>query len=387
MMRSVSAGHRRSQRSRLQVKTGKCGMFRLTEPRDAEKHMQAFLDHGAVPVLSFKASCDNRVNASLSRPLQTVRTEHMCIATSILTRVVEEWGCVEELVRSTRGEQIKKSPEDVIDEYLIHHNVPGKLQLRWVDRMTSGGKLQEVGPREEPTGRSLRLWISRGFDGARFSRSLTAFANHEICTHAVRAINDRVQVWACRREVYGLTSDARERQSTEEGLASLNSVICYPRGMRHLWSAAMLYYCAVKGQDMGFGELHRHLVKYVRSPTKRYWYCIRTKGKLAELDKPGACGKGQVYLEGAVAILRSVDTIDFHLLYSGKVPLSKLARVKNIVRRSLVTLPKFVQDQAKYKATLRQIGRLNGILPAKLPLPSTRRRAISSSVGDLKQHA
>ena len=168
-------------------------MFRLTEPRDAEKHMQAFLDHGAVPVLSFKASCDNRVNASLSRPLQTVRTEHMCIATSILTRVVEEWGCVEELVRSTRGEQIKKSPEDVIDEYLIHHNVPGKLQLRWVDRMTSGGKLQEVGPREEPTGRSLRLWISRGFDGARFSRSLTAFANHEICTHAVRAINDRVQ--------------------------------------------------------------------------------------------------------------------------------------------------------------------------------------------------
>ena len=48
-------------------------------------------------------------------------------------------------------------------------------------------------------------------------------------------------------------------------------------------------------------------------------YCIRTKGKLAELDKPGACGKGQVYLEGAVAILRSVDTIDFHLLYSGKV--------------------------------------------------------------------
>ena len=34
----------------------------------------------------------------------------------------------------------------------------------------------------------------------------------------------------------------------------------------------MLYYCAVKGQDMGFGELHRHLVKYVRSPTKRYWW-------------------------------------------------------------------------------------------------------------------
>lgn len=48
-------------------------------------------------------------------------------------------------------------------------------------------------------------------------------------------------------------------------------------------------------------------------------YCVRTKGKLEEPDKPGASGKGQVYLEGAVDILRSVDTIDFHLLYSGRV--------------------------------------------------------------------
>lgn len=46
-----------------------------------------------------------------------------------------------------------------------------------------------------------------------------------------------------------------------------------------------------------------------------------------------------------------------------QVPLSKLDRVKNIARSSLVTLPKFAQDQAKYKAMLRQIGRLNGILP------------------------
>lgn len=46
-----------------------------------------------------------------------------------------------------------------------------------------------------------------------------------------------------------------------------------------------------------------------------------------------------------------------------QVPLSKLGRVKNIARSSLVTLPRFVRDQAKYKAILRQVGRLNGILP------------------------
>ena len=37
--------------------------------------------------------------------------------------------------------------------------------------------------------------------------------------------------------------------------------------------------------------------------------------------------------------------------------------MKRIVRPSFVTLPKFVQDQEKYKAVLKQIGRLNGILP------------------------
>jgi len=41
-----------------------------------------------------------------------------------------------------------------------------------------------------------------------------------------------------------------------------------------MWSAALLYYCAVKGKDMGFGELHKHLIKYVRCPAKRYWYVL-----------------------------------------------------------------------------------------------------------------
>lgn len=84
-----------------------------------------------------------------------------------------------------------------------------------------------------------------------------------------------MQVWANQRGRYGLSCGGRERLSTEEGLASLNSVLCYPRHTRHLWSAAMLYYCAVKGQEMGFGNLHRHLIKYVRCPAKRYWCVFR----------------------------------------------------------------------------------------------------------------
>lgn len=50
------------------------------------------------------------------------------------------------------------------------------------------------------------------------------------------------------------------------------------------------------------------------------------------------------------------------------MPLTKLARAKNIARSSLVTLPIFVQDQAKYKAMLQSIGRLNGIIKDNSPL-------------------
>lgn len=194
-MRPASAGSSTSrQRSRLQIKVGNRGLCRRTEPRDAEIQMQGFLDSGTVPVLSFKAS-PQKVRASVVRPLQAVRTDLMSIATAILDRVAGEWGCIEELVQETRGDKIdRRQAEEFIEEYLNRHNVPGKLQIRWVNTLNSGGKLQEYGRRDKPTARRLRLWINSGFAGVQFSRSMIAFADHEICTHAVRAINDHAQV-------------------------------------------------------------------------------------------------------------------------------------------------------------------------------------------------
>lgn len=196
-MRPASARRPMEQQtSRLQIREGNRGLFRRTEPRDADTQMESFLDSGVVPVLSFKASA-HKVQASLTRPLQAVRIELMGLATAILDRVVGEWGCMEGLVGETRGEKIsRRQAEDFIEEYLRYHNVPGKLQIRWVQKLNSGGKLQEYGRRDKPTARRLRLWISSGFGGVRFSRSMTSFADHEICTHAVRAINDHAQVGA-----------------------------------------------------------------------------------------------------------------------------------------------------------------------------------------------
>lgn len=193
-MRPISAGVAPYQRSKIQVKTGNRGLCRQTEPRDADTQMPDFLKHGTVPVLSFKATRD-KVQDSLSRPLQAVKTNLVDIATGILDSVVERWGCVDDLVNATHGDKIDQSQaEQFIEQYLEDHNVPGKLQVRWVKCLSSGGKLQEYGRRGDPTGRKLRLWINSGFAGAAYSTSIRAFADHEICTHAVRAINDHSQV-------------------------------------------------------------------------------------------------------------------------------------------------------------------------------------------------
>lgn len=192
-MRPTSTGSRRSG-SRLRVKVSNRGLCRKTEPRDADINMKGFLEHGILPALSFKASRE-KVEASLCRPSQAVRTELMSTATAILDRVVHGWGCIEELVKETRGEKIdRQQAENTVEEYLKRHNVPGKLQIRWVNMLNCGGKLQEYGRRGDPTSRRFRLWISTAYAGANFSQSIIAFADHEICTHAVRAINDHAQV-------------------------------------------------------------------------------------------------------------------------------------------------------------------------------------------------
>lgn len=191
--------------NRINVSCSKLGLCRRTEPNDADTQMNAFVEHGVIPAFSYRAS-NKTVQVSLGRPMQAVKTEMMGIATTILDRVVRSWGCVDQLIESTRGERVDRhQAEDYIEKYLKHHSVPGKLDIRWVERLNCGGKLQEFGRRNEPTARRLRLWINSRFAGIKFTKSLTAFANHEICTHALRAINDHNQVHRCMINIYLLS--------------------------------------------------------------------------------------------------------------------------------------------------------------------------------------
>lgn len=166
----------------------------------------------------------------------------MDIATGILDSVVERWGCVDDLVNNTHGDKIDRSQaEQFIEQYLKDHHVPGKVQIRWVMRLNSGGKLQEYGQRGNPTGRKLRLWINSGFAGTAYSTSIRAFAHHEICTHAVRNINDHSQVGTSEQE-----SSLSWEVSTSLELPT--KPICCPR------RSTVMYVCSVHGANVNHIE-------------------------------------------------------------------------------------------------------------------------------------
>ena len=69
---------------------------------------------------------------------------------------------------------------------------------------------------------------------------------------------------------------------------------------------------------------------------------------------------------GAVNILRNLDSIDFHLLYCGRLSVADLPLVEAI-RPDVMPpsiLPCFLYDVEGYKKILRGIAAVNGIQPS-----------------------
>ena len=67
------------------------------------------------------------------------------------------------------------------------------------------------------------------------------------------------------------------------------------------------------------------------------------------------------YISGAVEILRNVENIDFPLLFSGKICVDELNRIKRLARMDCIKLPLFLQDLEKYKKSLKQMAMANGL--------------------------
>ncbi|XP_067652132.1 putative tyrosine carboxypeptidase MATCAP2 [Haliotis asinina] len=181
---------------------------------------------------------------------------------------------------------------------------------------------------------------------------------HEIGTHYLRSLNNRYQPWnnfKTRREL-GL----KPLNPTEEGLASLHSVLFRPDPS--LWRAALLYYTAFKASEMSFKELFRDLGQFVHDPNVRWDYCIRAKRGQVDTSLPGGFCKDQVYLEGALQILKRRRTINFSLLLKlGKIAHEDIEMLEEYADLENTRIPNFMHNMTIYRQHVDRIAQCNGL--------------------------
>jgi hypothetical protein len=104
-----------------------------------------------------------------------------------------------------------------------------------------------------------------------------------IGTHYIRSCNNKQQpwsVWKKRQEM-----NLRPWNPTEEGLASLHSVIFRPHPV--LWKNALLYFATCKAFEMSFSQLFKEMGQFVKDPNIRWEYCLRAKRGQTDTSVPG----------------------------------------------------------------------------------------------------
>merc|ERR1719313_2928563 len=97
--------------------------------------------------------------------------------------------------------------------------------------------------------------------------------------------------------------------ATEEGLASLNTVVLHPH-CKLLIGPALRYYSAAMAQQMSFQQLFHHLQRFVADSEVRWHSVMRVKRGMQDTSSPGCFCKDQAYLQGAVEVLQQRDKID-----------------------------------------------------------------------------
>lgn len=88
------------------------------------------------------------------------------------------------------------------------------------------------------------------------------------------------------------------------------------------------------------------------------------KRGIVDTGEPGGLYKDQVYLEGAIQILRERSAIDFIGLYCGKLSLEDLRRPmieKRIKKDGGLIFPTFMRSMEDYSRTLEIIAKTNFI--------------------------
>jgi hypothetical protein len=114
---------------------------------------------------------------------------------------------------------------------------------------------------------------------------------------------------------------------------------------------------------MGFVELFDDLARYIDDRLSRWKFVLRVKRGLQDTSEAGGLYKDQVYLEGAIELLRDRKTLDFHGLCCGKLSLDDMKRPKifNGLKKDKNLIPPFMEDFDSYMKALDIIAETNHI--------------------------
>ncbi len=312
----------------------------------------------------------------LTNDMHSIRDDHIKEAKAILDAALESvGGSAEVFERKVYGEEVDQATaQEHIVDFVTQHKLQDKLWVRFTpNRVSCVGSLQRSrrNSQDHPEVRHT-LFVSTA--NKLRKHELRQFVAHEIGTHLLRVVNDELQPWrgSSGRKKFGLHANStREFRETEEGLATINTVLHSGGGAksRYLFREALLYYACAKSATMNFVELFAELAPYMPSPRRRFGLVTRIKRGLLDQALPGGSGKAQVYFEGALTILRrDFDVDDLRLLYAGRLMLSEMDRVRRLAHTSFITLPSFAADLEAYRKDLRAMALLNGLVaPPRKP--------------------
>ncbi len=130
-----------------------------------------------------------------------------------------------------------------------------------------------------------------------------------------------------------------------------------------MYKAALNYYSAYMASQMSFVDLFNDLDKYIDNPKRRWKCALRVKRGLTDTGEPGGLYKDQVYLEGAIHILRERHSIDYIALFCGKLSLDDLKRpnIEKRIKKEEILLPYFIKNMDEYQKALDIIAKTNFI--------------------------
>lgn len=284
----------------------------------------------------------------LSR-LGTPSDKYLKHAILIMENAMQKYGSYEIFEEETGGKILQRTNiMAMIQRYLKRECMESEIGINLSEELLSRGSMTRVKGKPMLNVRIINLreyWVE-------------GLLRHEIGTHYLRSMNNRYHDWynwKIRKEM-----NLRPANPTEEGLASLHSVLL--RKDPNLWRIALLYYTAYKAAFLSLKELFRDLGRFVRDPYTRWDYCIRAKRGQGDTSVPGAFCKDQVYLEGALQLLKHRKTIDFQLLMElGKIAWEDIGRLEPFAELENTRIPFFMKDIQHYHNCLDKIVEVNGL--------------------------